>query len=70
MPTGVRKSARFDNRGKEALDEVLAEGHQGPLFLGSIMTQGRAWRIGHWCDVLPWKPLPDGVEYHRVEQGD
>ena len=69
MPTGVRKSARFDNRGKEALDEVLAEGHQGPLFLGSIMTQGRAWRIGHWCDVLPWKPLPDGVEYHRVEQG-
>ena len=65
LPTGVRQSARFDNRGKEALDEVLATGHQGPIYLGSIMTQARAWRIGHWCDVLPWTPLPDGVEYHR-----
>ena len=66
LPTGARQAARFDNRGKEALDEVLATGHQGPIYLGSIMTQGRAWRIGHWCDVLPWNPLPDGVEYHRT----
>ena len=65
MPTGSRQSARFDNRGKEALDEVLAAGHQGPLYLGSVMTQGRSWRIGHWCDVLPWSPMPDGVEYFR-----
>ena len=68
MPTGIRQSARFDNRGKEALDEVLASGHQGALFLGSIMTQARAWRIGHWCDVLPWNPLPDGVEYVRASE--
>lgn len=67
IPTGILQPARFDARGKEALDDVLANGHLGPLYLGSIMTHGRAWRIGHWCDVLPWNPLPDGIEYHRKD---
>jgi len=65
IPTGIRKSAKFDGRGKDALQEVLASQHQGPLFLGSIMTAQSTWRIGHWCDVLPWKPILDGVEYIR-----
>ncbi|RJU84214.1 MAG: PD-(D/E)XK nuclease family protein [Candidatus Poseidoniales archaeon] len=65
IPTGIRKSAKFDGRGKDALQEVLATQHQGPLFLGSIMTAQSTWRIGHWCDVLPWKPILDGVEYNR-----
>jgi len=65
IPTGIRKSAKFDDRGKDALQEVLASKHQGPLFLGSIMTAQSTWRIGHWCDVLPWKPILDGVEYIR-----
>lgn len=65
IPTGIRKSAKFDGRGKEALQEVLEAQHQGALFLGSIMTAQSTWRIGHWCDVLPWKPILDGVEYIR-----
>ena len=65
IPTGIKKSAKFDDRGKEALLELLQNGHQGPLFLGSIMTVQSTWRIGHWCDVLPWSPIPDGIEYHR-----
>tara|TARA_B110000444_G_scaffold214725_1_gene212198 strand:- start:5210 stop:6391 length:1182 start_codon:yes stop_codon:yes gene_type:complete len=65
IPTGIKKSAKFDGRGKDALQEVLDTQHQGPLFLGSIMTAQSTWRIGHWCDVLPWNPIPDGVEYHR-----
>ena len=65
IPTGIKKSAKFDGRGKDALQEVLASQHQGPLFLGSIMTAQSTWRIGHWCDVLPWKPILDGVEYIR-----
>jgi hypothetical protein len=35
------------------------------LFLGSVMTQNRVWRVGHWCDVLPWAPMPDGIEHHK-----
>mgnify|MGYP001159739967 FL=1 len=65
IPTGIKKSARFDGRGKEALQEVLDSAHQGPLFLGSIMTTQNTWRIGHWCDVLPWNPIHDGIEYHK-----
>ena len=65
IPTGIRKSVKFDGRGKEALQEVLEAQHQGALFLGSIMTAQSTWRIGHWCDVLPWKPILDGEEYIR-----
>ena len=65
LPTGVRTGAKFDNRGKEALEELLETGHQGPMFLGSVMTGRGTWRVGPWCDVLPWAPLPDGVPYER-----
>ena len=65
IPTGIRMGVNFDNRGKEALEELLETGHQGPIFLGSAMTNRHSWRVGHWCDVLPWSPIPDGVEYTR-----
>ena len=51
MPTGIRTGAKFDNRGKEALEELLDLGHQGPIFIGSAMTNRNSWRVGHWCDV-------------------
>ena len=63
IPTGNRVSAKFDGRGKDALEELRTQGYQGPLFLGSIMTARRSWRVWPWCDVLPWNPLPDGEPY-------
>ena len=66
IPTGQQITAQFDGRGKEALEDLTASGHQGAIFLGSVMTSRRNWRVGPWCDVLPWAPLPDGVPYERV----
>ncbi len=65
IPTGQQVSARFDGRGKKALETLQNSGHQGAMFLGSVMTGRGTWRIGSWCDVLPWNPLPDGVPYER-----
>ena len=45
--------------GKESLEALLDAGHQGPLFLGSAMMNRDVWRVGPWCDVLPWAPIPD-----------
>jgi len=59
MPTGLQIPISFDGRGKEALLELLATGHQGPIFIGSAMTARGTWRVGHWCDVLAWSPIPD-----------
>ena len=36
--TGIQVPINFDGRGKEALQELLATGHQGPIFIGSAMT--------------------------------
>ena len=63
IPTGHQLSARFDGRGKEVLESLRETGHQGPLFLGSVMTGRGTWRIGPWCDILPWTPLPDDAPY-------
>ena len=59
MPTGLQVPITFDGRGKEALLELLATGHQGPIFIGSAMTNRKTWRVGHWCDVLAWSPISD-----------
>ena len=59
MPTGIQVPINFDGRGKEALQELLETGHQGPIFIGSAMTNRDTWRVGHWCDVLAWSPIPD-----------
>lgn len=59
LPTGLQIPISFDGRGKEALQELLSTGHQGPIFIGSAMTSRNTWRVGHWCDVLAWSPIPD-----------
>ena len=59
VPTGLQVPISFDGRGKEALQELLSTGHQGPIFIGSAMTNRETWRVGHWCDVLAWSPIPD-----------
>ena len=63
IPTGHQLPARFEGRGKEVFEQLSSQGHQGPVFLSSVMTNRGTWRIGSWCDVLPWNPLVDGVAY-------
>ena len=62
MPTGLQVPISFDGRGKEALEELLSTNHQGPIFIGGAMTNRDTWRVGHWCDVLAWSPIPDSKE--------
>ncbi len=59
QPTGQIRNVRFDGRGKQALESLLQNGHQGAIFLGSAMMNRDVWRVGSWCDVLPWAPIPD-----------
>ena len=59
MPTGIQIPISFDGRGKEALQELQSSGHSGPIFVSGAMTNRDTWRVGHWCDVLAWSPIPD-----------
>ena len=58
-PTGQMRNVTFDGRGKDVLEELLDAGHKGPIFLGSAMMNRDVWRVGPWCDVLPWSPISD-----------
>ena len=59
MPTGRTIPAVFKGRATKLLESLLAEDFQGPLYLGGVLTNARSWRIGSWCDVLPWDPIPE-----------
>ncbi len=59
QPTGVALAAIFEGNAKIALEKLLTDGYQGAVFIGGVMTSGRVWRIGGWCDVLPWSPIAD-----------
>lgn len=57
MPSGVRVGMRFDGRGKQVFSELRESGHQGPIFIGGAKADKETWRIGPWCDILPWTPI-------------
>ncbi|MED5350082.1 MAG: PD-(D/E)XK nuclease family protein [Candidatus Thermoplasmatota archaeon] len=59
IPTGDRKPLRFDHRAKEVFEVMLEQGHKGPVFISGVMAKGETLRAGHWCDVLPFSPIPD-----------
>lgn len=58
LPTGHRLTANFEQRGKEAFEEVWAS-HKGATFIASAMMRNNSIRVGHWCDILPWNPISD-----------
>lgn len=65
--SGQKVPISFKGRGLDALNEARDKSPDGPLFIGSALTKGRAWNVGHWCDVLPYQPIPDGSEYEPVQ---
>jgi hypothetical protein len=58
--TGKRYGAIFSGYAQEHLQEIQDLAWEGPVFLGGANVGGASWRLGDWCDVLPWKPIPDG----------
>jgi len=59
-PTGQRAGAVFAGQALERLQALVEEGHKGPVFLGGVRLDGDTWKLGDWCDVLPWSPLLEG----------
>ena len=56
---GGRLSVTFTGSSIDRLDALMEQDAAGPIFLGSALARGTDWRIGHWCDVLAWSPIPD-----------
>jgi len=56
---GGRISVTFTGSSIDRLDALMEQDAAGPIFLGSALARGTDWRIGHWCDVLAWSPIPD-----------
>tara|TARA_B100001750_G_C15453185_1_gene570102 strand:+ start:746 stop:1027 length:282 start_codon:yes stop_codon:yes gene_type:complete len=59
-PTGQRAGAVFAGQALERLQSLIEEGHKGPVFLGGVRLDGETWKLGDWCDVLPWSPMLEG----------
>ena len=38
------------------IEALMDEDAAAPMFIGSALAKGQQWRVGDWCDVLPWTP--------------
>lgn len=56
-PTGQRAGAVFAGQALTRLRSLVEEGHKGPVFLGGVRLDGDTWKLGDWCDILPWSPM-------------
>ena len=59
QPTGRKIGAVFEGNALNHLHKILEEDWKGAVFIGSAKADGQVWKVGDWCDVLPWKPIPD-----------
>jgi len=59
LPSGRKFGAVFEGPALESLRKIVADNWKGAIFLGSVKADKNLWRVGNWCDVLPWKPIPD-----------
>ena len=66
-PTGQRAGAVFAGQALSQLKALVEAGHTGPVFLGGVRLDGETWKLGDWCDVLPWSPLLEGRTREKTE---
>jgi hypothetical protein len=59
LPTGKKFGAVFEGPALESLRKIITDEWKGAIFIGSVKADKNLWRVGNWCDVLPWKPIPD-----------
>ncbi|MEC7703908.1 MAG: hypothetical protein VX906_01550, partial [Candidatus Thermoplasmatota archaeon] len=59
-PTGQRAGAVFAGQALSQLKSLRESNYEGPVFLGGVRLDGETWKLGDWCDVLPWTPLLEG----------
>jgi len=59
-PTGQRHGVVFAGYALENIQKLndLAPDYETQLFFfGSVNVASKTWKMGDWCDVLPWSPL-------------
>jgi hypothetical protein len=62
VESGQRFGVVIRGYARERLRELLDMGWEGPVLFGGVNVGGSSWQLGDWCDVLPWKPIPDSGE--------
>ena len=53
---GGRCAMLFVGSALTKLEALMDEDAAAPIFVGSALAKGHQWRVGDWCDVLPWSP--------------
>jgi|TARA_Y100000814_G_scaffold160049_1_gene116900 hypothetical protein len=69
-PTGQRAGAVFAGQALSQLKALVEDGYTGPVFLGGVRLDGETWKLGDWCDVLPWSPLLEGKNRKKSNDSD
>ncbi|MBS71997.1 MAG: hypothetical protein CMO20_03465 [Thermoplasmata archaeon] len=57
VSTDQKYGVIFSGYAQDHIRKISDLDWQGPVFLGGVNVSGSSWKMGDWCDVLPWEPL-------------
>ena len=53
----INFGALIKGRALEQIKNLISSDYEGPVFLGSVRSQGKIIHLGDWSEALPWSPL-------------
>ena len=56
-PSPKRFGFTVKDQAKNQLDELMSDGYEGILFIGSARVSSKVLHLGDWSEIIPWEPI-------------
>ena len=58
-PSPKRFGFTVKDQAKNQLDELILDGYEGILFIGSARVSSKVLHLGDWSEIMPWQPISE-----------
>ncbi len=55
--SGTQFGAFIKDQALKQITDLMSNGYDGPMYLGSIRADGKVMHLGDWSEILEWSPL-------------
>ena len=60
-PSPKRFGFTVKDQAKNQLDELISDGYEGTLFIGSARVSSKVLHLGDWSEIIPWQPISEST---------
>ena len=58
-PSPKRFGFTVKDQAKSQLDQLISDGYEGTLFIGSARVSSKVLHLGDWSEIIPWQPISE-----------